>query len=106
MLRFVAGRLEDFSHLALAGAGAWLGHPRAGRPRPGDVRLVRRADQLHHGARLRDRGRALPALLGARTRERVHVIGKGILRFHAVYWPAMLLSAGVPLPTTIFVHGY
>lgn len=37
---------------------------------------------------------------------RVHVIGKGILRFHAVYWPAMLLSAGVPLPTTIFVHGY
>lgn len=37
---------------------------------------------------------------------RVHVIGKGILRFHAVYWPAMLLSAGVPLPTTVFVHGY
>jgi methionyl-tRNA synthetase len=38
--------------------------------------------------------------------DRVHVIGKGIIRFHAVYWPAMLLSAGVPLPTTIFVHGY
>ena len=37
---------------------------------------------------------------------RVHVIGKGITRFHAIYWPAMLLSAGVPLPTTIFVHGY
>src|SRR3990170_2889755 len=37
---------------------------------------------------------------------RVHVIGKGILRFHAVYWPAMLLSAGLPLPTEIFVHGY
>jgi methionyl-tRNA synthetase len=37
---------------------------------------------------------------------RVHVIGKGIIRFHAVYWPAMLLSADVPLPTTIFVHGY
>src|SRR5579859_3966909 len=37
---------------------------------------------------------------------RVHVIGKGIIRFHAVYWPAMLLSAGVALPTTIFVHGY
>jgi methionyl-tRNA synthetase len=37
---------------------------------------------------------------------RVHVIGKGIIRFHAVYWPAMLLSAGVPLPTTLFVHGY
>jgi methionyl-tRNA synthetase len=37
---------------------------------------------------------------------RTHVIGKGIIRFHAVYWPAMLLAAGVPLPTTIFVHGY
>jgi methionyl-tRNA synthetase len=38
--------------------------------------------------------------------ERVHVIGKGIVRFHAVYWPAILLSAGEPLPTTIFVHDY
>lgn len=38
--------------------------------------------------------------------ERVHVIGKGITRFHAVYWPAMLLSAGQPVPATIFVHGY
>jgi methionyl-tRNA synthetase len=38
--------------------------------------------------------------------ERVHVIGKGITRFHAVYWPAILLSAGLPLPTTISVHGY
>src|SRR3990172_6810474 len=38
--------------------------------------------------------------------QRVHVIGKGILRFHAVYWPAMLLSARIPLPSEIFVHGY
>ncbi len=38
--------------------------------------------------------------------ERVHVIGKGIIRFHAIYWPAILLSAGEPLPTTIFVHDY
>jgi len=38
--------------------------------------------------------------------ERVHVIGKGIIRFHAVYWPAMLLSAGLRLPDTIFVHEY
>jgi len=36
----------------------------------------------------------------------VHVIGKGILRFHAVYWPAMLLSAGLAPPKKIFVHGY
>lgn len=36
----------------------------------------------------------------------VHVIGKGITRFHAVYWPAFLLSAGLKLPKKIFVHGY
>ncbi len=36
----------------------------------------------------------------------MHVIGKGILRFHAVYWPAFLLSAGLPLPKSLFVHGY
>jgi len=37
---------------------------------------------------------------------RVHLLGKGVLRFHAVYWPAMLLSAGEALPTDIVVHGY
>lgn len=36
----------------------------------------------------------------------VHVIGKGIIRFHAVYWPAMLISAGIKLPKKLFVHGY
>lgn len=36
----------------------------------------------------------------------LHVIGKGILRFHGVYWPAILLSAGLPLSKAIFVHGY
>ena len=34
------------------------------------------------------------------------MIGKGIVRFHAVYWLALLLSAGLPLPTTVFVHEY
>ncbi len=36
----------------------------------------------------------------------LHVIGKGILRFHAVYWLAFLLSAKLELPKAIFVHGY
>lgn len=36
----------------------------------------------------------------------VHVIGKGIIRFHTVYWPAFLLSAKLALPKTVFVHGY
>lgn len=37
---------------------------------------------------------------------RTHVIGKDIVRFHAIYWPAFLLSAGLPLPTEIFVHAF
>lgn len=36
----------------------------------------------------------------------VHVIGKDITRFHAVYWPAFLMSAGLPLPKRIFSHGF
>ncbi len=36
----------------------------------------------------------------------VHVVGKDILRFHAIIWPAMLLSAELPLPKKIFVHGF
>lgn len=37
---------------------------------------------------------------------RVHVVGKGVVRFHAVHWLAMLLSAGEPLPTDVLVHDY
>jgi methionyl-tRNA synthetase len=36
----------------------------------------------------------------------VHVIGKDIVRFHAVYWPAFLMSAGLPLPKRVFGHGF
>jgi methionyl-tRNA synthetase len=36
----------------------------------------------------------------------VHLVGKDILRFHAVIWPAMLLAAGLPLPRTVFGHGW
>jgi methionyl-tRNA synthetase len=36
----------------------------------------------------------------------VHIIGKDIVRFHAVYWPAFLMSAGLPLPKQIFGHGF
>ena len=35
-----------------------------------------------------------------------HIIAKDILRFHAVYWPALLMAAGIELPRHIFVHGY
>lgn len=36
----------------------------------------------------------------------IHLIGKDILRFHAVYWPAMLMSAGLPMPGFVFGHGF
>jgi methionyl-tRNA synthetase len=36
----------------------------------------------------------------------VHIIGKDIIRFHAVYWPAFLMSAGVALPRQVFGHGF
>ena len=35
-----------------------------------------------------------------------HIVGKDILRFHAVYWPAFLMAADLPLPETIFAHGW
>lgn len=41
-----------------------------------------------------------------RAARRTHVLGKGVLRFHAVYWPAILLSAGLALPEELRVHGY
>jgi methionyl-tRNA synthetase len=37
---------------------------------------------------------------------KIHIIGKNVWKFHAVYWPALLLSAGLPLPDTIPVHGF
>lgn len=36
----------------------------------------------------------------------LHVIGKDITRFHCIIWPAMLISAGIPLPKTVFGHGF
>ena len=36
----------------------------------------------------------------------VHLVGKEIIRFHAVYWPAFLMAAGLPLPGKVFSHGW
>ena len=40
------------------------------------------------------------------SQERIHVVGKDITKFHAIYWPAMLLSAGLTLPTKLYIHGF
>lgn len=36
----------------------------------------------------------------------IHLVGKDIIKFHAALWPAMLMSAGLPLPKTVFAHGF
>jgi methionyl-tRNA synthetase len=41
-----------------------------------------------------------------RSEERLHLIGKEIIRFHCLYWPAMLHAAGLPAPNRIFAHGW
>jgi methionyl-tRNA synthetase len=51
-------------------------------------------------------GREVPANGTSLWPADAHVIGKDILRFHAVYWPIMLKAAGLPLPKQILVHGW
>jgi methionyl-tRNA synthetase len=104
VLAFVRGGLADFS--------ASRPHERArgwGIPVPGDPTQVVYVwfDALaNYVTALDGPGGSSYGTWWRESDERLHVIGKGILRFHAVYWPAILLSAGEPLPTTIFVHDY
>ncbi|NTW30492.1 MAG: methionine--tRNA ligase [Candidatus Moranbacteria bacterium] len=105
VLSFIEMGLEDFSvSRSVARAKGW------GVPVPGDdsqimyvwvdalSNYITALDYAGDGADYRK------YWAGEGSRE--HVIGKGILRFHAIYWPAMLLSAGLPLPTRIYAHEY
>lgn len=51
-------------------------------------------------------GCGYPGEMGDRWPADVHVIGKDIIRFHAVYWPTFLMAAGLDLPRSIFAHGF
>ena len=62
--------------------------------------------ELHHRARLRGRRARRTASSGSGADERLHLVGKEIIRFHCLYWPAMLHAAGVPVPTRVFAHGW
>ncbi|MBO0686360.1 MAG: methionine--tRNA ligase, partial [Candidatus Dormibacteraeota bacterium] len=104
VLAFVAGGLQDLSvSRSRERARGW------GIPVPGDAGQVMYVwfDALANYITALGYPDADPAYrtFWADARS-VHVIGKGILRFHAVYWPAFLLSAGLPLPDTVLVHGY
>ncbi|WP_156254423.1 methionine--tRNA ligase [Sandarakinorhabdus oryzae] len=94
MRAFVAGGLSDLS--VSRTSFTW------GIPVPGDERHVMYVwlDALANyltGAGGLD-GEWWPADL--------HVVGKDVVRFHTVYWPAFLMSAGLPLPKTVFGHGH
>src|SRR5580658_3647556 len=105
VLAFIDGGLEDFSVSRPAErAGGWA------IPVPGDPGQVIYVwfDALCNYVTALGYGTGDDAYqqwwVGAGRR--VHLLGKGVLRFHAVYWPAMLLSSGQSLPTEIVVHDY
>ena len=105
VLAFIDGGLADFSVSRPAGrAGGW------GIPVPSDPSQVIYVwfDALCNYVTALGYGQDGEAYRRwwASEGDRVHLLGKGVLRFHAVYWPAMLLSSGQPLPTGIFVHDY
>ena len=105
VLSFIRGGLKDFSiSRSRSRAHGW------GIPVPGDAEQVIYVWYDALGNYITALGYAddAPAYQRYWTHNprRVHVIGKGVIRFHAVYWPAMLLSANVPLPTAILVHDY
>ena len=105
VLAFIDGGLGDFSVSRPAErAGGW------GIPVPGDPSQVIYVwfDALCNYVTALGYGQDGEAYRRwwAGEGDRVHLLGKGVLRFHAVYWPAMLLSSGQPLPTGIFVHDY
>ena len=103
VLAFIAGGLEDFSaSRPTARARGW------GIPVPGDPSQViyvwwdalgNYVTSLGYGT-----GGADYQRWWTDADCRVHLVGKPVLRFHAVYWPAILLSAGEPVPTDILVH--
>jgi methionyl-tRNA synthetase len=105
VLGFIAAGLEDFSVSRSAERAHGWGIPVPGDP--GQVVYVW-FDALGNYISSLGYGTAGAGYerWWARSDRRVHVLGKGVLRFHAVYWPAMLLSAGEPLPTDVLVHDY
>ncbi len=99
MRAFVAGGLSDLS--VSRTSFTW------GIPVPGDERHVMYVwlDALANyltGADASGRG----SLDGEWWPADLHVVGKDVVRFHAVYWPAFLMSAGIALPKTVFGHGF
>ena len=97
---FVRGGLND---LSISRTSFSWGIPVPGDENACDVCLAGRAGELPHRRRLS--GRPAPSAT-AFWPANVHLVGKEIIRFHAVYWPAFLMAAGLPLPGKVFSHGW
>ncbi len=102
MLNFIDQGLEDVSFSRSADKLPW------GIPVPGDDSQVMYVwcDALTNYISALGFGSDNTDLFQKYWPADVHLIGKDIVRFHALYWPAMLLSANLPLPKNIFVHGF
>ena len=102
MLALIKGGLDDVSFSRKEEAVLW------GIPVPSDPTQLMYVwcDALVNYISALGYGRSDHVLYDAFWPADVHVIGKDIVRFHAAFWPAMLISAGLPLPKKIFAHGH
>jgi methionyl-tRNA synthetase len=106
VLTFIEAGLQDISvSRSAARASGW------GIPVPGDPGQVIYVwfDALTNYLSALDWGlpsSATSPATWAEQEKRIHVVGKGILRFHVIYWPAFLAAAGEPPPTEVRVHPY
>ena len=99
VLGVIRSGLRDFS---VSRTQSHVGHSAAVGHAARRLRLVRRARELP----VSDRIRAATTSASPRRWPACHLLGKDILRHHCIYWPAMLLSAGLPLPAGWAVGGY
>ena len=97
---FVASGLKDLSvsRTTLRWGIPWPGHP--------DHVVYVWLDALTNYVSALGYGTKDDALWQRYWPAQVHLVGKDIVRFHAVYWPAFLMSAGLPLPECVFAHGW
>ena len=100
VVRFVEGGLKD---LSISRATITWGIPWPGDP--GHVVYVW-LDALANYITALGFGSGNAALYERYWPAALHLVGKDILRFHCVYWPAFLMSAGLPLPRQVFGHGW
>ncbi len=102
LLAFIDSGLEDISFSRPENAILW------GIPVPNDDRdqmMYVWCEELSNYISALGYGKEEHKLFDSYWPANLHIVGKDILRFHAIVWPAMLLSAGLPLPKTILAHG-